>query len=336
MQTNNSEIKQRIGSYDVGKGLLIMGVLWGHLGYQSWVHFGNSVPGWDFFAGIDIPMWTYQTFFMCAFFMISGVFDRSDSLRSLVRSAKQLLTPVFLLYVPVEFCWHFFFDASCQFLPAIKAVYLPWFLIALMWMKLFNYVVRRLHLKPFVVISSAILLHILGLWLFKTDRSWLNLGYALVFYLFYYLGGHLDVLRRLPGIVWLLVYIVTILANNIVIGGMPNLQGGFSEGYWQIPFSLLMGLSGSMAFIKLMDKIGHCAPVEYLGRRTLVLYVLSSPLQLAMVCLCDDIFLSLHAQNAVLAGCFWVLMVFVLPLILLSFLHNLLSTRYLRFTLGQW
>lgn len=321
----------------LAKGILICMVVWGHLGYHT-SNALNGVCDFDFYAGFIIPTWMYQTYFMCAFFLISGYFDKTYIFADYAKTVRKLIFPCLFLFIPLKLITQYLLQDDFSLFGDLINIFLvyPWFVVALIEIKLVSYLINKAKCNGLVTVCFGILLHIVGLYsINKGYCSLYNLPYGLLFFLFYYLGKYLDILSKIRIQYYAFIFVGSVLMSRILFGYLPNLQGGFYESYYQIPLSFAIGISGSMFFIKMCKRIDSNELFEYIGKRTLLIYILSSNIQKIIIYLFSDTFIGLYESNKFLAGSFWIIMTFIIPIVIPICIHNLLSVKKLKFMLGK-
>lgn len=156
--------KPRIEFIDIAKGILIMCLLFGHVRVYGHIEGMND----KFMDVMLYPIDIYRSFFMQAFFVITGFCSsfKIDFKTFLWKNVKTLLLPSILLFLFSEFYKLCIFEHTISALPFIKlALWItteaPWFIMAMFLGKLLYWPIYRLQLKWQVIILS--ILYLVGL-----------------------------------------------------------------------------------------------------------------------------------------------------------------------------
>lgn len=170
-------MRERDYSIDIAKGLLILSVIFLHIGWFLWAKCGGNNE--VFIFGMKISEYSFMSFFMPAFFFIHGYC--SSHSKTLIDECKTgiktLLVPMLLLNVwhTHWFCWAMFFGCICY--NAIRHI-------------------RSECLKVIILVSMVYV----GTFLSNRGLDWTDLDYALFFTPFIYIGEKCKKLRLNPTI----------------------------------------------------------------------------------------------------------------------------------------
>ena len=336
---------EREHSIDVAKGVLMCAVIWGHLGYHSQRLLESSHGISFYYAQFEISNWLYQPYYMCGFFFISGMFDRMFLIKDIWKSAKALFTLCIVTRL-VTGILPSLITGELQNIPSIFFANFSWFIVALFWIKVislfFNKLTNRLIKMNFEIkkvkcfcLLSALVLHVVGLYLVESDQSYYYCGEGLFFFIYYFSGRFHELYKKYSISLLFCIYFSSVAICRL-IGTLPNLQGNLSVTYTQLPFELLMGLSGSLLLIGIIKHFGRCKLLEIIGRRSLALCVLASIIQCFFIKQFGPFFCEKLNSCGYIIELFWLFLNFVLPIVIILMICKLLDRKYLRWVLGKW
>ena len=325
----------RINYLDIAKGLLILCLMLSHFGsairrlevYNEWFNMIYSVT----------PLFT--CFFMQCFFLISGYCSSfKGSLRTFCsKQFKQIIIP-----------W-FFFEVIGQLLTALfwgnfNGMYnllLPpnttlWFFSALLFSKIFCYVIINYIKSNRILIGSSLSLLLLALIInqYNLIPNILAFQNALAACFFVSLGyvmrlrGFSDKIMNISFI----VYILSILVLRVLRLTFPVLDAGVSNVGWQyFPIILIVAISGSFACLFICKKINRFRFLEYFGRNSIIVYGLHF---IPLLC-CIKFYTNLIMPNGIMSMLLIAFLIYASLFVILVILIKIFNTKYLKWIIGR-
>ena len=279
----------RLSPIDVAKGLLILMVMYNHIGNLA------SASGIDDNEVINfIPKTRFFTpFFMPAFFVIVGIcsnFNKSF-MNFIYSNVKSLLIPaVSLLFIRILVRYVFtgtFSRLEWNGVTSWSVVYTlgywNWFLTALFTTKILFYIIKRWIYKTSNCIIFLGIIHILGIILYNVKGS----GYLFVNYYFYqhalmfaiYIGIGYYIKKKIVLSKSLLytncgIYIVIYLVYFFLDRQLPCITSDPYLSIYDIIPHFLLSVSGCFVILGFSKIINKNLFLETLGKNTLVIYCL--------------------------------------------------------------
>jgi len=342
MQMEMQRSRERIEWIDMAKGYGILFVILGHLPVGS------------------LEFWI-NTFHMPLFFFLAGyVFREGDSFRVfLKKKVKGLIVPYFflgsviVLYEVLISIWKDYFSAKtvvgfvldilCQ-----KRAWTIWFLAVLFLMNLLFYWMVRLVRRPGLLCLTSVILAAMGLLYYKLGGGilpwnmdvvcpampFMAAGYVLAKY-----EVHWEKLFRRKGMGLLLTVICVALAA--VLEWMSYQISGaglwmFHSIYGAPLCTYPAGILGTIA-VCILARMFVCGPIRYLGENTLVYFGWHQAIMIPL----SSIFLNkmgfyLLDTSSTQFRVNFVLGMFVIIVVVLSFCNLILTKTKLKFFLGKW
>lgn len=280
---------KRISELDVAKGILMLLLIWHHVPQNPGKY------GIDFYgiSQIDnISYIVYAPFFMCSFFLITGLCSsfEKDQKDFLISNFKTLLIPLiafglffqFLFYISGVFNvvdYNFNFDWLTN----------EWFLKTLFLSKILYYYLRK-------YIGSVVLLFVSLFFISGVGCLFNQLNYfsdflccqhVMIMTLFIGIGDfckHKPITNRLLAIMSIM-YVGCVPSFYCFSLNIPWITKGINIGCkYYIPF-LFMSLCGSALLYLLSRIINHSRFLEYIGKRSIVVYA-SNYFLTSISCIC--------------------------------------------------
>lgn len=246
----------RLSYIDVAKGLLILMVVFLHVGYYPTSVWGGVNRAFE--LGMNAISYLFIPFFMAAFFILSGFCSDAGKKRSVEETIKKgiirLLVPMILLKFDHDqwFCWAMFFAL------------------------IFDCLIELIKNKFWRMIVLAVLPVVAT---FCNSRGWdyTYLDYAMVFTPFLYIGRHFKqiVSNNKVGVVCTIVYCICILGWFFLYKGpAPRISGNaYHTTVWQLPVFFILSISGTSALMLVSRWIAKNKVLEYIGRNSLVYFL---------------------------------------------------------------
>lgn len=272
-------MKERLHYIDLVKGILILMVAYGHVGYQICHNDGYD----NVFMGKlgDISN-VWVAFYMPAFFVITGMCSHFNKPLKpfLISQFKSLIIPAFTLALIVNALGSLFTDRD--FYLGIK-VFLKgnsyWFLFSLFVAKLIYYCLDKYIRKMKNIVFVALVLYLLFVmvhnYLPQAPNYWCWI-HALGLTPYLALGQILkkyDVLNK-KQIVYIsggayLIVLAIFLFFDIKI---PRITGGIYVPVAQLIPCLILSITGSITVLNICKQIANVNWLECLGKHSLVIY----------------------------------------------------------------
>ena len=307
-------LPERIHYLDVLKGLLIIVVVLEHIHYTttSLCGFVDVGPSWKFFSMIE--NYAIVPFFMPCFFVVTGLCSNFEKeFTSFVKkNVLTMLWPSLVLTLSgMWFIWAMFFS---------KLIY--WIL---------NKYVRPPNVKFFVLLLLAFVGCLLDHSVFGNFlRKW-YLSHAFGFCIFIYLGAYLKpfVLKKQYLFIPLLVYSIIVIACYVYGYKLPSLFLKYNVSLSEVPFHLLLAVSGSLGALFISKLIDRNFIIEFLGRNSLVIFLTHVEVMKLVVKFFPGVHSNLHSGFT-----YWIIL--LLTLLICSGLVFLLNSKSLKWLVGKF
>lgn len=294
--------KERIPYIDVAKGLLILMVLLHHM-----PHVVRILGVTDsFYQGVDDCAFLYSTYFMPAFFLITGYCSRQTrelNVRNLViKNLKTIILPAFTLglvcsciglagmvykqgvgVLPIEFAKAVYHNVGS----IVKNGGNYWFLSALFVAKIMHSIIYHNVIKISIgggekIILFAIYLTLvaLGYLMFSLNvkEHW-AIWHAFLLCIFLYCGQLLresGISKRIS-VVSITTFVVIILFYVVILNSiaLPRVAMKIVIDTWyEVPVFLILSFTGSVMIFTISRFIYENRYLQYWGRNSLTLYCL--------------------------------------------------------------
>ena len=325
-------MKDRLNYIDIARGLLILSMLLFHLPYII-----KRGVGYDSWALLNISDLTYLyvPFFMPAFFYISGYVTNFQKNCFLFVKSKvfKTLIPATLLTMVSHLIM---FDFSIPFLKSHFWIYGAgeWFIPCLVVGEICFLGVSRIKSSHLRIITSLFIC-VVGVVL-SNYTTLTNVWYfenALVFLPFLLLG---DLCKKkifsISFFVCMLgMYLFVLLLYYIIFNKMPFVMQSIQCELHEIPLMLLGGGAGTMALLGVSMFIRRCEWLEYIGRNTLLFYILHWNLAIRV---CGLIFNKI-VPHSIMIDIISYVICFLMVTVLLMIFAYLFNTKYLKWVLGR-
>lgn len=278
-----SATKERLPYIDVAKGLLILMVVWGHFELILRETHKTSDPVVAYWDHVEI---IWSAFFMPAFFFITGLCGNFNKpfKKFVIQSFRTTLLPALIICVSITLVKYLTWAPS--FIWIVKTMVKDvgfrltgeWFIPTLFLCRIGVWAlakVRRLWLRLFVSLMSFCL----GLYLYNEQPGLPDVWYfkhSLMAMVFMVLGNVLSARRIKDGVYFLslCLYLVVIMSLIALDAHVPYFTNRIEIGFYEISLSLMISISGILGIFWISRKIGSNPLLEYLGRNSLVIYLL--------------------------------------------------------------
>ena len=329
---------ERLPYLHISKGLLIIFVLIYHIPVFAEQNFVNSF-NWMFYTR---P--AFQYYFMPAFFVITGfcsIFEGKSFGIFVYKNFKILILPGFFVSIGTPFCSHLLHCDSHlinYWIPVRDFFYGGgfWFLTSLFFSKIIYYTLCCVCQSAIVRGGICLLLFIIGIILHTqgVENIWF-LENTLCLCMFLWLGDllsffHNKVLGTKCFLVATLIYILTIYLHILFNIKIPFITLHISVEYISIFPFFILSISGTLMLLSLSKIINKNKIIEYIGRRTLVIYIFHMYILLTILP-----HLSGHFPSGLIYDSTGLLLILVTILLCLG-IDYILNTHYFKWFLGKF
>jgi fucose 4-O-acetylase-like acetyltransferase len=280
-------MKERKKYIDVSKGLLILMVVWGHFELILRLCFNTTDDIITIFDRVE-NFWV--AFFMPAFFFITGYCSNFNNHfgKFVYKSFRTILVPAIIITSVTTLNTYLHMDVNITWIvkTMIKSYIIngfsgEWFIASLFLSKIICWAIMRINDSK-VRLLITFILFILGIVLYNTFTMIYEIWYfkhALIAVLFMMLGILMkDKVERYYHLWW--IYLVLFVGSIVMIkcgalkSGIPYLTNRINLQYVDIPMYLLLSIAGINFILSISDKIKSSRVIEYLGRNSLVIFLL--------------------------------------------------------------
>ena len=282
--------KERIHWIDVAKGVLIILVVYGHLDFFS-----------DYFAGTSAYNWKGTTNFMFlpwympAFFIITGLCSNFEApvFRFVKNNFKSLIIPSFLIGSFVCLWLDLFIGEGISVRNFFAIDYRQailvggggaWFLSALFLSKVIYRLMGIIIHKWMVLVTGCLLLMQIGIFLISNkigENCWCY-QHAFIALPFIAIGCFLRTKAK-----WLEHYLVLVIGGAILLYcyffPYPYFNASPIVDITNSWLMLILSVGGSFLIFYISKKINNSRFLEYIGRHTLVIYLVHRPIMVFFV-----------------------------------------------------
>lgn len=311
----NKMTKMREPWIDIAKGILITFVALVHVPWATSSLCGNPIPHIEV-----MNFWGFHLivpFYMCCFFVITGYCSNfNKSLKDMItRDSVQLFWPtLFLTSFEQYFAW---FVAA---LFVAKIIY--WLILryvkneGLIWGILFLLSLFAILGQPIIkkhwylchAMDLCLYLH-LGVWLKKNiNNHWLHVASAIIY--------------------------ISIVATYAVFDTQcPAIYGNIDVQLSNLPIHWLSAISGCTFFLMSVRYIQSCKPFEYLGKYSLVVYLV----HVGFICkVCKLTYPFVQQDMLLIESLIYYILLAASGLVGSAIVARVLDTKYLKWTLGKF
>lgn len=274
--------KNRLHYIDIAKGILILMVIYGHVGWFIGHDLGYRSPNFDDVSSFS-NIWT--VFYMPAFFVITGYcssFNCSFKV-FLIKNIKSLIVPAFTLLAIISSIRDGGIHLGIKFLLRGEGF---WFLYALFTAKMIYYfLLRFIKKESYVFIVSAILMLIGFICFYNKLPEFWEYQHALLLLpclSFGKLMKHKNCLTLKYFVISIIAYSLTLSFYLLTGEVYPRVTGGIIMSIGSIIPFFVMSISGSLAILYLCYIVKESSLIETLGRHSLVIYCIHQPLVLSL------------------------------------------------------
>ncbi len=275
----------RLNYIDVSRGLLILLVMYHH--------FPMLMPSLhcSFWELMDDLQWTYSNFFMASFFLITGRCSKFDYpfKQFFIKNFKSLLVPNFFLCILAKIiCSVYYRDSILQLLTIDYWLFHSfWFFKALFLGKLLFWFINKYIENNIRKLIVLVFLFLFGIVLYRTDvcPNYLYFKSCFIFVLFIGLGNICHfIVDNVKFLCWAsLFYFVIVVGMKYANWTIPYIGAVNNLDYVNGFIFPIIAISGSAIFFLIARFIDNCKMLEQLGKSTLVVYPISSPLMFVIL-----------------------------------------------------
>lgn len=306
-------MKERLHYLDTAKGILMCLVVFHHFPYV--LTNLDSSYNIELFQTFEI---LYTSFFMGAFFMITGVtFRRIDNVSFLKKNIRSLILPGILLSVVCSYVQSLILDTDFSINPLGLLLWGGswWFLLSLFTAKFFlnvliNYIsnIRTIILLTFGASSIICFLHIIGL---HSDPAFIQQSIILTPYLVLGYAAKIKIIRNRWKLC-LLAFGFTIFIVLCFHLHYPCMTMVIALDASNIVPFFVLSYTGCLLFYDLSKKINKASVLEAIGKKSLYIYLVHITVMYA----CLKVLFVLEIKNLVL-------------LFVISFLFTIFCSYYI-------
>ena len=276
--------KKRIPYYDVAKGVLICLVIISHI-YLETLSVAK-IPN-NTFAYMRSWQWIHVSFFMPAFFVITGLCSNFEKEFKpfLISNIRTILIPAIVFdliffTIPSFFMgqepWVIVMTGFVKRALAFGGVF--WFLPCLFLSKLIYWTLHK-YTPNFILWSFLIALVILGFVLHHFNlfpQKWWYIHQVFDLTIFLGVGQFLkntsidrNIFYRFGTAIFLIIIVIYLITKL----PMPSILYTYKiQEWWQLPVHFLVSIGGTAALLWICQTINSNSFLEFLGRGTIVVY----------------------------------------------------------------
>ena len=311
-------MKDRLNYIDIARGLLILSMLLFHLPYIIKRGVGYDSPT---LSNISDLTYLYVPFFMPAFFYISGyVTNFQKNFVSFATSKLfKILIPATLLTIVAHLIS---FDFSIPFLKSHFWIFGvgAWFIPSLFVGEILFWGVSRM--RNIWRIVTSLFACVVGVVLFNyttlTNVWYFENALALLPFLLFGDFCKKELFSKTCFCVCLGAYLLILLLYYIVFDKMQFVMQEIQCGIYEIPLMLLGGITGTMVLLGLSILIHRCDWLEYIGRNSLLFYILHWNLAIPV---CGLLFNKIIPHGIVADAISYIICFFIVTVLLVAFFY---------------
>lgn len=339
-----TKAKERIEYYDIAKGILMILLLAGHFEITS------SETGLDcdnFHKTIWYVAPFYTSFFMQAFFLISGFLSgfSSDFKTFLYKNIKALILPPFIVFALLKTFCCLTLNHSISLDDYMFILYFlqgsgPWFIVALFIDRLIMWKLTRTSLKTQIITVAIIYFFALLTWERLLPYNFQYYLHAMLMlpylYIGYILKGKQELIDK-----WLFplaMFGIVSIGTQTILKNTINFNIPTQDYYIHVTIKsfilLFVNVIGGTAFIiyiakkltgnKFLSVLGYGSLLVYIGNELIIEFF-------------ARLLSSLHSSENLTICMAWHAVVFVLILSASYLLIKLFyGSKYLKWTVGKW
>lgn len=336
-------VSKRIDWLDVAKGLLILMVVYGHLQDEiSKMNIQSKTIHW--IADIQ-NIWA--PFFMSAFFVVTGYcFSIKRGIKDfLIIQLKTILLPAFTIRIFISILSKALGGNNSVIESIMFTIntFLKeggpyWFLWALFVCKIANYFLLRKYSLRVVFIIGIILFFIssIGYEFFPAEKPFLRWQRCLAMMPFIPLGLLLKKYEHkfnlINSLVFVGIYIIVFYLCKYYIGAIPKLVGEVPMMLVDVIPSIILSITGSLSFLFVCKKISRWNLIEYLGRNTLVIYLIHNFILTTLLIY----FRPVIEQDLTKPILCTEIVIIISTIVITMMINEILNTRYLKILIGKF
>ena len=277
-------MSKRNGLFDVCKGILIVIVVFHHIGYQAEIAGVNDIVRRQNLYLLP----TYCSWFMPAFFLITGYCTNFTIPFStfLAKNMKTLIWPAVTSFVIIGIYRAFFYYESFSLSDYFEPIIiwgLNWFLITLFFSKMLYYGMLNVIANVWNRLVFSFFLSFIAIYMNDINLfgiNYLHHRHALYLTLFLCIG---DVLKDLASLfpnchsiskAFAIIFLPILLLSMKHVGVLPGIAGVWINfDYVQVPFHIFLALCGSCFLLYFSKILGKTKVFLYIGINSLVFYL---------------------------------------------------------------
>lgn len=347
----NNMKKQRIVWIDVAKALLITCVIVTHLPAFA------QQNGITCFNWMEILRPWFGSYFMCAFFIITGYCDamRGSFGNLLVKNLKLLMLPNFLVSIGIPMLSYLISRQTnfSLYLQTISEFFLTggfWFLSSLFFSKLIFWLICYINKSNLYRLCTSLAFLVIGVLLHDigVENIWF---FQNIFIAVFFLGlGHS--LRLLLPIenyqisIWrgnkvrlfyvgTIVFVAIVLASLCFNFGIPSMSADLYISMFTLPLFILVAITGSLFCYTIAHFLSPNRVLQYIGRETIVVYLFHMYFLLKFLPAMKEVF-SLSYFNYLVIDITSAILLVIATLLFCTVMNLILNTKYLKFILGKF
>lgn len=326
--------KQRIAYFDIAKGIMIAYLIIHHIvdyGSKEYGLSGNCL--FKIISEVQRPI--MLCYFMPAFFLITGFCSNyNDVFRSFfVKQVRTLLFPAFL----VTFIYYSYkYPIMIIIDNIIMKGGMYWFLTSLFFAKILYWFMNK-HIKnKYVILFFLICLSFIGITIHEYNLI-PNIWY--VFQLcdlavFLALGQFFKGKKLSSNF-----YIFAAVSYILIVGlcyyynvRIPHFTAGINTTICNWPLHIYLSIIGSLLFLKLCSLIKNQCFFEFLGKNSLIIYML----HMFLIPIFLKVFFPLLQEPSLWESFIVIYSIFLSVLGTLSIVAYFMNKKYLKWMLGRW
>lgn len=329
---------ERLHWLDIAKGLLIISVLLYHIPiFAKQNGIDNFI--WMFYAR---PWFKY--YFMPAFFIITGFcssFERKTLWKFVKKNFKLLILPGFLVSIGTPIGSHLLHRNTqllYYWIPIRDFFYTGgfWFLTSLFFGKIIYFSLCKISRSSYIRGGGTLLLLVIGV--VMRNQGVANVWFienTMCLCIFFWIGEilsqyHKKLLEKKMILIYSIIYFPIAYLPSLYNINLPFVTLHVSINYLYIPLFLILSVSGSMMLLSLSKLIGTCSVIEYIGKRTLVIYIFHMYILLSILP-----YLVEKIPQGFIGSIIGVVLILYTILICLG-VDFVLNNRYLKWFLGKF